>query len=74
MTSEVGDGIIMIVISLAFIGVMMVGIKGCEAYKCSELRGQAEIQTKWHLVNGCFVRVDGKWIPDERWRAIEGGD
>jgi hypothetical protein len=43
----------------------------CNDLSCSSLRQEAGVQTKYTVLNGCFVKINGKWIPENRWRTIE---
>jgi len=43
----------------------------CNDLSCSSLGREAGVQTKYTALSGCFVKINGKWIPENRWRTIE---
>lgn len=47
------------------------GAYGCSVMTCDNLGKEANVATKHNVLNGCFVNVDGKWIPEGRWRAVD---
>ena len=34
---------------------------------CNELRNQTGNETQWRIWNGCYVKVNGQFIPSEQW-------
>jgi hypothetical protein len=43
-----------------------------KAYRCADVADEAKLDTKYSIVSGCYVNIGGKWIPEERWRALDG--
>jgi len=42
---------------------------GAGATKCSFLGDEIGHPTKYRFFTGCYVEVDGKWIPQTAWRV-----
>ncbi len=39
------------------------------AARCNEVHELTGKQTEWRLISGCYVKVDGRWIPMDAWRG-----
>lgn len=52
-------------ISLIFIIIFLLFSRGIDAYVCSNYGSLTERTTKFSIVNGCFVKTDSGWIPQE---------
>ena len=39
------------------------------SYQCDNLSLITGKPTKYDFVSGCFVKIDGNWVPEERWRV-----
>lgn len=63
------DGWWGLVISLGALVVMLLGLRGCDAWQCSEVEATTGRSTQWRLISGCYVEVDGRWIPRDSWRG-----
>lgn len=40
---------------------------------CGDVEKQASVPTKWSFWSGCYVQLDGKWVPEARWRTLSDG-
>jgi hypothetical protein len=47
------------------------GAVACDAMQCDDLSAQSGKVTKYSPLSGCYVKVDDKWIPEERWRTLD---
>ena len=61
-------GVLVLVIPLIAIGG---GAYGCSVASCSDTAEQANVPTKHSIWSGCYVQIDGHWVPADRWRSIE---
>ena len=52
-------------ISLILIVIVLLISCGIDAYACSNYGSLTERTTKYSIVNGCFVKTDSGWIPQE---------
>lgn len=41
---------------------------------CSQLSKNTERETKWTVWNGCMIKQGNGWIPEDRWRGVDGVD
>lgn len=39
--------------------------------RCADVQEETGVSTKWSILSGCYVQLDGKWVPEERWRTIK---
>lgn len=44
---------------------------GFRYWQCSDVGAESNKPTKYSVISGCYVQVDGKWLPAERWRGGE---
>ncbi len=51
----------------------MGGAATCSCAKCDELTDVSNRPTKWKLISGCYVKVEGRWIPRDSWRGEQDG-
>ena len=65
------ESVFPIVFVVLFAAAALVAGNGWEAYKCSSLGDTAGIESKFTIVNGCFVKLGDKWVPASRWRALD---
>lgn len=42
---------------------------GCDNYNCSNLGTISGKETRYDVISGCFVKIDGQWVPVSRWRV-----
>ena len=52
-------------ISLIFLVIILLIPRGVDAYACSNYGSLTERTTKFSIVNGCFVKTNSGWIPQE---------
>ncbi len=48
---------------------VMTFIRGCDAVACVDLRSQTDVETNFSWFSGCYVKVGGRWIPEDSWRG-----
>lgn len=66
---EVVVGLLMVTFAM----LLVVGsLRGCEAWTCDDMGRTAEVETKFDWLTGCYVKINGHWVPSSRWRAVEG--
>ena len=39
------------------------------AWKCDEINAVTGRKTQYRLISGCYVEVDGRWVPRDSWRG-----
>lgn len=52
-------------------GLAACGMASCSNYSCDRLGAETSLEVKWSWVNGCFVKVKGKWVPEANWRELD---
>lgn len=40
-----------------------------EVESCNALQEESKLETKHEFWNGCFVKIDGKWVPQKNWKV-----
>lgn len=60
--------------TLALIALAYLFEVGAAGANCYFLETQIERPTKFHVINGCFVRVRKQWVPERNWRETEGSE
>ena len=41
-------------------------------FQCSQFGQQTEMQTTFRVLTGCYVQIDGRWVPqDSYWKYIK---
>lgn len=62
-----------IIICLVISGIVFVSVSIPYAlfdrYLCNRLETNIETETKWDLFNGCFIKVNDRFIPQESWKG-----
>jgi len=43
--------------------------RGVGAIACVDIESQTKYETKFSIFSGCYVHVDGRWVPRESWRG-----
>lgn len=38
---------------------------------CQQLSGTMNKETKFSVLNGCFVKIDNSFVPIDNWRSIK---
>lgn len=61
----------MLVFSIAIIVLMFLLGRAWSATSCTRLQGITGKETRYDWMNGCFVRFEGQWIPESKWRHEE---
>lgn len=49
--------------------VMIVATVGMGKIGCDDLGDNSAVKTKYSWISGCYVHVDGRWIPRDSWRG-----
>jgi hypothetical protein len=44
-------------------------VDGLPRYSCATLEWETGTRTRYRLMAGCFVDIDGRWMPQRNWRA-----
>ena len=60
-----------VVINVVAVAALFLAAIGWGVLKCNDIETEAIRPTKYSVVSGCYVQIDGKWIPAERWRGAE---
>jgi hypothetical protein len=55
-----------------FLAVMMFGTLLFNRAACNNLEAVTGNDTEWRIAGGCFVELDGEFIPYDRWVNITG--
>jgi len=67
--SNSSDGAISLVVTLAFLGLVLCG-SACWSYTSCDQKGEVTgRETEWRLISGCYIKVEGRWIPEDSWRG-----
>ena len=61
-------GLLTIACTIAFIYLVMIWFP---RFQCEEKVRMSGNDCHWELFTGCQVKVNGKWIPYEKWRSFE---
>lgn len=63
------DGVILLAVTVGLIVILFGGAMACSELTCEDLGDNSDVKTKYSWVSGCYVRVDGRWIPRDSWRG-----
>lgn len=72
MKDALGFGCFLSVLSLAILVPVLVLaglLANASCNNVAELTGHA---TRWEVLAGCFIDIDGRWVPYERWVHNDG--
>lgn len=58
-----------IITTIILIGFILIGAKACSEFKCEDIESNSGIKTKFSWWTGCYVKVQGRWIPKDSWRG-----
>ena len=58
-------------LSVALLTVLSAVVACCSSYECSAKANASGIESEWGPVKGCMVKVKGRWVPYDRWRAVD---
>lgn len=61
--------LVQLAIYLVALGAIMLGFRGCGALQCDEVEQTTGRKTQFRLISGCYVQVEGRWIPQDSWRG-----
>lgn len=53
------------ILTLIFVIIFLIISRCIDAYACSNYGSLTDRTTKFSIVNGCFVKTDSGWIPQE---------
>lgn len=67
--SSGSDSWLSIILILVFMGLLLGGARGCDAWRCNQTQDMTGKRTQWRFVSGCYIEVDGRWIPKDSWRG-----
>lgn len=66
-------GVIAITVGIIFTVSLIVGfvfaVRQYERLQCNRLSQTASVATRFDNINGCYVKVNGRFIPRENWRG-----
>lgn len=66
------DKFIAMLVLAALCFLLAFGLPTCLAsWRCSSVAEETGVPTRFTIGTGCLVQIDGKWIPYDRWRAVE---
>lgn len=51
------------------VAVLIGGKYWLDSCSCDQLGEMTGKETKWRVLSGCYVKVDGRWIPRDSWRG-----
>jgi hypothetical protein len=54
---------------LMLFAVLLVWTRITGAVECLDLDSQTPYKTKFSVLSGCYVEVDGRWVPRDSWRG-----
>ena len=60
-----------IIISAAIIIFILIGTVMFKSYECHTKAEMQGYECSWGIVQGCMVKVDGKWVDYDKWRIME---
>lgn len=52
-----------------YLSILGIGAYGLTKAACNRLQATTGINTRYDLLNGCYVEVNGRFIPQENWRG-----
>lgn len=41
------------------------------SYECSSKAEKQGLEHDWGIIQGCMVKIEGKWIDYDKWRVME---
>jgi hypothetical protein len=59
-----------IVVLAAVCGLIMGGIWWASARSCEKIADKASLESEYSIWTDCMVKVEGEWIPLDKWRVI----
>jgi hypothetical protein len=70
MSYHSNDGsLFTLIFTIVFVAILMLGWRGCEAIQCDEVGDATGKPTQFRFISGCYVKVDGRWVPRDSWRG-----
>ena len=62
-------GIVVLMVGL-IAGVISLAIWADRAV-CRSVGSISAVETRWEVLPGCFVKIEGQWIPLRRWVRVQ---
>lgn len=59
---------------LIFLGIfagIFFGVGTLRSAVCHNQAEEMQVESKWRWVGGCFVEIDGKWVPLKNYRVLD---
>lgn len=63
-----GEGCMWIFGMVLLTVVLIIGSYALAVVKCDQIGEESAVDTKYRFISGCYVKIDEKWVPEERWR------
>ena len=48
-----------------------IGAYSCSRMACHDITEETGTPAKHDWLSGCYVKVNGKWVPEGRWRNVD---
>lgn len=59
---------------VAVMGGTLIGVVQLNSYSCHQAGEQMGLEVEYRIPSGCYVFIDGEWIPGSKYRAIDEAD
>lgn len=56
-------------IGAVLLAMFVTGLLGISRYQCNQVGDMSGKPTEYKLIGGCYVEVNGRFIPEENWRG-----
>ena len=65
------DEIISLIVGAAILFFSVIALFTFKSYQCHTKAEMQGYECSWGPVQGCMVKVDGKWVDYDKWRIME---
>lgn len=65
------DDLWMWLVMLVIGSAMLMGTCTYNDYRCEQIHRETGLPTKYRFSTGCYVKVNGRWTPEQNWRTTD---
>lgn len=59
------------IVSITIAAIFALSLWIVPSYECGAKAEKQGYEHSWGIVEGCMMKIDGKWIDYDKWRAME---